>query len=471
MFEPRLTHSALLTDLYQLTMAAAYVQTGVAERATFELFVRALPPNRSYLLAAGLETALDFLESLRFAAEEVTYLRCHPAFRHVGSAFFEYLEKFRFTGEVWAVPEGTVIWAEEPIVRVTAPIAEAQIVETYLLAAINFQTLIATKAARVVQAARGRGIIEFGTRRAHGPESGVLAARAAYIGGCMGTSNALAGHWFGIPTYGTLAHSWIMAFEDEVESFRRFLEVFPDHAILLLDTYDPVAALKKMIAARLRPMGVRLDSGNLVEKSRLVRKRLDEAGMKDVRIFATGDLNEYLITELMAQGVPIDMFGVGTELATSKDAPTLGAIYKLVEVERDGRAFPCAKFSEEKVTYPGKKQIFRFSSPDGLYHRDVVGCAEESFPDALRLLEPVMRDGRRVRPSPPLAEARAFAAANLGHLHERYRQIAAVEHYPVEYSASLHQLLEVVRQQHSPAPLPHVAGPAGNSPRRAEHER
>ncbi len=460
MFEPRLTHSALLTDLYQITMAAAYVQTGVAEGATFELLVRALPPNRSYLVAAGLETALDYLENLRFTAEEVTYLRCHPAFRHVGSAFFEYLEKFRFTGEVWAVPEGTVIWAEEPLLRVTAPVAEAQIVETYLLATINFQTLIATKAARVVQSARGRGIIEFGTRRAHGPESGVLAARAAYLGGCIGTSNVLAGQWFGIPTYGTLAHSWIMAFDDEVESFRRFLEVFPDHAILLLDTYDPMAALEKMIAARLRPMGVRLDSGNVVEKSRLVRKRLDEAGMKDVRIFATGDLNEYLIAELMAQGAPIDMFGVGTELATSKDAPTLGAIYKLVEVERDGRTFPCAKFSEEKVTYPGKKQIFRFSSPDGLYQRDVVGHTDESFPGALRLLEPVMRDGRRIQPSPPVAEVRAFAAANLGHLHERYRQIAAVEHYPVEYSAALHQLLEVVRQQHAAVPQPYAVRPA-----------
>ena len=461
MFEPRLTHSALLTDLYQLTMAAAYVQTGVAERATFELFVRALPPNRSFLLAAGLETALDYLENLRFTAEEVTYLRCHPAFRHVGSRFFEYLEKFRFTGDVWAVPEGTVIWAEEPVVRVTAPIAEAQIVETYLLATINFQMLVATKAARVVQAARGRGIIEFGTRRAHGPESGVLAARAAYIGGCIGTSNVLAGYWFGIPTYGTLAHSWIMAFEDELESFRRFLEVFPDHAILLLDTYDPMAALEKMIASRLRPLGVRLDSGNLLEKSRQVRKKLDAAGMKDVRIFATGDLNEYLIAEVVAQGAPINMFGVGTELATSKDAPTLGAIYKLVEVERDGRAFPCAKFSEEKVTYPGKKQIFRFSSPDGFYHHDVVGCAEESFPGALRLVEPVMREGRRVRPSPALADVRALASANLGHLHERYRQIATVEHFPVEYSASLHELLEVVRQQHSPAPLPYAAGPGG----------
>jgi nicotinate phosphoribosyltransferase len=367
------------------------------------------------------------------------------------------------------VPEGTVIWAEEPILRVTAPIAEAQIVETYLLAVINFQTMVATKAARVVQAARGRGIIEFGTRRAHGPESGVLAARAAYIGGCMGTSNVLAGHWFSIPTYGTLAHSWIMAFEDELESFRRFLEVFPEHAILLLDTYDPMAALERMIAAGLKPAGIRLDSGNLLEKSRQVRKRLDAAGLNDVRVFATGDLNEYLIAEVISQGAPIDMFGVGTELATSKDAPTLGAIYKLVEVERDSQVFPCAKFSEEKITYPGKKQIFRFASPDGFYERDVVGRADENFPGALRLLEPVMRDGRRVRQPPPLAEVRALAAANLGHLPERYRQIAAVERFPVEYSAALHQLLEVVRQQHSPGPVPIAAAPVRRSSGRDQH--
>jgi len=271
-------HSGLLTDLYQLTIAPGYIETGFDARATFELFVRSLPPRRSYLVAAGLEQALDYLQNVRFTADEIAYLQHHPAFQRISAQFFDYLAQFRFAGDVWAMPEGTMFFPGEPLLRVTAPITQAQIIETYLLATLNFQTLIASKAARVVTAARGRNVIEFGTRRAHGIESGVLAARAAYIGGCQGTSNVMAGHRFGIPTFGTQAHSWIMAHHEEEEAFRKFLEIFPDHAVLLVDTYDVRAAVEKIIAMGRKPRGVRLDSGDLAADSVWVRQRLDEAG-------------------------------------------------------------------------------------------------------------------------------------------------------------------------------------------------
>lgn len=448
---------ALLTDLYQLTMAAAYFETGLRERASFELFVRTLPENRSFLVVAGLDLALDHLERLRFTPEEIDFLRRHPVFEHVRPAFFDYLHEFRFTGEVWAMPEGTLAFAEEPLLRVTAPILEAQIVETYLLSVINYQTLIATKAARVIEAAAGRGIVEFGTRRAHGPEAGVLAARAAYIGGCIGTSNVQAGFRYGIPTYGTLAHSWVMAFEDEEESFREFLKAFPKHAILLIDTYDPLAALEKIKRLGAHPLGIRLDSGDLVEKSRQVRKELDAAGLQDVKIVASGDLNEYVIRDVLAQNSPIDMFGVGTELATSKDAPALGGIYKLVELERNGTLRYCAKFSENKLTYPGRKQVFRFYDGAGMFDCDVIGRADESLPGTQPLLACVMREGKSTVPSPPLAAIRQSALTSLARLPERYRRLTGAESFPVRRSAALEHLLEEFRHKYS------VAVPSSNS--------
>jgi nicotinate phosphoribosyltransferase len=297
-----LCHPALLTDLYELTMAAAYFDNNFRAKASFELFVRSLPPERSYLVAAGLEQALDYLENVRFQESDIEYLRTQPVFRNVSREFFDYLRNFQFLGEIWAVREGTPIFADEPLLRVTAPIIEAQVVETYLLSIITFQTMIASKAARVVGAAQGRDVIEFGTRRAHGPEAGTLAARAAYIAGCKGTSNVDAGRRFGIPVFGTLAHSFIMAYEDEEEAFRKFEDVFPDNATLLIDTYDTLAAIDKIVNAGLRPKMVRLDSGNLIELSREVRRRLDERGLKETRIFATSDLDEHVITEMLARG-------------------------------------------------------------------------------------------------------------------------------------------------------------------------
>src|SRR5262247_2835942 len=314
-------YSGLATDLYQLTMAAAYHASGRRERASFELFTRKLPEGRSYLIVAGLEQALDYLRGLSFSDGEIEYLRGLPAFESVSAEFFDYLRDFRFTGEVWAMPEGTVAFAGEPLARVTAPLIEAQIVETYLLSTINFQTLIATKASRIVEAAEGRGIIEFGARRCHGFGAALYAARAAFIGGCVGTSNVEAGRLFELPVYGTAAHSFVMAFDSEREAFHAYHEVFPESTVLLLDTYDTLNAahLATEFGPELR--GVRLDSGDLAELSKRVRSILDEAGMRRTKIFASGDLNEFKIAELIAAGAPIDLFGVGTDLSTSRDAP------------------------------------------------------------------------------------------------------------------------------------------------------
>lgn len=444
-------HSGLLTDLYELTMTAGYIQTRFEATATFELFVRTLPERRSFLVVAGLEQALDFLENVHFTAQEVDYLRQHPAFRHVGPEFFDYLSRFRFTGDVWAMPEGTLGFPGEPLLCVTAPISEAQIVETFLLAAINFQTMIASKAARVASAAQGLPVIEFGTRRAHGIESGVLAARASYIGGCQGTSNVYAGERFGIPTFGTLAHSWIMAHESEEESFRKFLTVFPEHAILLVDTYDVRTAVERIIAIGRKPRGVRLDSGDLVADSRWVRQRLDEAGWRDVQVFASGDLDEERIEELLHRGARIDGFGVGTALATSADAPTLGVIYKLVELQRDGIVHNAAKFSDEKITYPGRKQVFRFHHSSGRFEYDVIALEEEKFPDGRRLLECVMREGKRVHPSPSLEEVRRHCVVGLERLPDSIRRLGNTVPYPVRHSARLESLLAEVRQRVAPA--------------------
>jgi len=440
-------HSGLLTDLYELTMAAGYVQTRFEVSATFELFVRNLPPRRNYLVAAGLEQALDFLENVRFTPDEIAYLRQHPAFRHIGSGFFDYLAQFQFMGDVWAMSEGTLFFPGEPMMRVTAPIAGAQIVETYLLATLNFQTLVASKAARVVTAAQGRNVIEFGTRRAHGSESGVLAARAAFIGGCQGTSNVMAGQRFSLPTYGTQAHSWIMAHEDEEEAFDQFLDVFPEHAVLLVDTYDVRAAVEKIIAGARKPRGVRLDSGDLVADSIWVRRRLDEAGWSDVQVFASGDLDEDRIAALLESGARIDAFGVGTALATSADAPSLGVIYKLVEVERGGAVRNAAKFSEAKVTYPGRKQVFRFAGAGGKYAEDVIALEDEQFPGAKPLLIPVMRKGKRVLPVTDLGEAQKRCLESLERLPAPVRALDGQSSYPVRHSARLKELFERVRER------------------------
>lgn len=428
-------------------MAAAYFESDLRAAASFELFIRSLPPQRNFLLAAGLEQVLEFLETVRFEPEQIDYIRNHAAFSHIGPAFFDYLHNFRFSGEVWAIPEGTPVFGEEPLLRVTAPLIEAQVVETFLLSTLTYQTMIASKAARVVSAARGKGVIEFGSRRAHGPEAGVLAARAAYIAGCTGTSNVEAGQRFGIPTFGTQAHSFIMAYGDEEESFRQFQKLFPEHAVLLIDTYDSLAAVDKIIQSGLRPTSVRLDSGDFLQLSREVRRRLDRAGLAETRIFVSGDLDETVIEGLVAQQAPIDAFGVGTALATSKDAPALSGVYKLVDIESGDGPTCRVKLSADKVTYPCRKQVFRASDETGRYQRDVIARDDERHGYAEPLLEHVMRAGRRLAPSPDLEAVRERARFELDRLPPRYRSLERSTPYPVEFSQQLKSSLEDMRSR------------------------
>ncbi len=441
----------LLTDLYELTMAAAYfAHHKQAERATFELSIRRLPENRSFLLAAGLEQAVEHLQNLKFSSDDLRYLKRHPMFEKVPAAFFDYLAGLRFTGDLWAVPEGSVIFAEEPMLRITAPVVEAQIAETYLLSMLTYQTMVATKAARVVEAAQGRRIVEFGSRRAHGPQAGLLAARAAYLAGCAATSNTLAGKEFGIPTVGTAAHSWTMAFEDEEQAFNAFLDVFQERSTLLLDTYDCLEGARIAAGIPRGFQGVRLDSGDIVALSREVRRLLDSHGHLDASIMASGDLNEYRIREYLQAGAPLDSFGVGTDLVVSRDAPSLSGIFKLVEMERGGSIHYTAKFSDEKATWPGKKQVFRYSSATGSFAHDVIGRAEEENGDhvgAEALLRPVMENGKLLAALPSLAEIRGQAANSLSRLPQRYRRLDQPDVYPVRRSQALEDLMEEVRER------------------------
>jgi nicotinate phosphoribosyltransferase len=431
----------LLTDLYELTMSAGYFQAGKAgEVATFDLSIRKLPRGRGFVLAAGLAQVADYLLSLSFTGEDIDYLRGLPQFAQAPAGFFERLRELRFTGDLFAVPEGTALFAGEPVLTVRAPLMEAQIPETYLLSMVAFETLVATKAARIVEVAAGRGVVEFGTRRAHSPEAGVLAARAAYIGGCLGTSNTLAGQRFGIPVYGTAAHSWVLSFPDEMESFRQLQKLLGSATIYLIDTYDTLEGARRAASLGQPLWGVRLDSGDLAELARGVRRILDDAGLSEARIMASGDLNEYKIRELVRTAAPINAFGVGTELVTSADAPVLGAVYKLVELEANGQKRYTAKFSEDKVTMPGAKQIFRFAD------HDLIACASEQAP-AEALLRPVILGGQLVEPLPDARAARAHAAESIRRLPEACRRLEDAEPYPVAHSPALLALLEQARRR------------------------
>ena len=452
---------AINTDLYQLTMAAGYFDNGINYPATFELFVRRLPYNRSYLVAAGLEQAIHYLLNIRFTEDAIAYLKSQLSFQHVSDAFFDYLRAFRFTGSVHAMPEGTIFFPDEPIIRITAPLIEAQIVETYLLTTINYQTIVATKASRVVHAAQGRAIVDFGSRRAHGPQAGVLAARSSYIGGCVGTSNVLAGQELGIPIVGTAAHSFTMTFDTEMESFEKYYKVFPDHTVLLIDTYDTLEGAKRATKIGQKLKGVRLDSGDLVSLSKQVRCILDEASLNHVNIIASSDLNEYKIADLLAHGAPIDMFGVGTELVTSRDDPTLSGVYKLVEQEREGVVNFKLKLSSEKATYPGAKQVYRCVDEKGNYVEDILSLSERRKPlkielksvgnavkkDDRPLIVPVIEAGELCYDLPGMDEIQERAAENLSHLTEQYKKIEGAAEYPVKKSAELEALRATVEDE------------------------
>lgn len=413
---------ALATDLYQLTMAAGYFHRGLSHtRATFELFVRRLPKARRYLVACGIEDALDYLEALRFEDDDIEFLRDVPALRDAMTpAFVDYLRSFRFRGRVLAVSEGTVVFGGEPMVQVTGSIVEAQLVETFLLSAVNHGTMIASKAARVVRAAGEASLLEFGTRRTH-PDAALSAARAAYLVGFAGTSNVEAGRRYGIPVLGTAAHSWTMAHDDEEQAFANYAATFPNATILLIDTYDTLRGAER--AARIvgeKLKGVRIDSGDLATMSREVRAILDAHGLRRTQILASGDLDEHAIASLRAAGAPFDSYGVGTELVCSRDAPSLGGVYKVVEWEREGARRSIAKFAEGKATYPGPHQVHRSWGADG-EPSDVLALASEPGPaGAEALLVPRLELGQRVGPRPALEELRRRAMDSLAALPPRF---------------------------------------------------
>ena len=424
-------------------MAAGYFQAGKAHQtATFELFLRHLPPDRNYIVAAGLSQAIDYLLNLQFAKEELDYLRSLQQFSGAPPEFFDALASLRFTGDVFAVPEGTPVFAGEPILTLRAPLIEAQIPETYLLASIGFQSMIATKASRLVEAAAGRSVVEFGTRRAHSPEAGVLAGRAAYIGGCIGTSNTLTGFRHRVPVFGTAAHSWIQAFPSELEAFRQLQQLLGPATVYLVDTYDTVEGIRRAASLGKPLWGVRLDSGNLVELSRAARTILDEAGLPEAKIMVSGDLNESKILEFVKERLPIDAFGVGTELATSADHPKLAVVYKIVELDEDGTRRYTLKLSEDKETLPGAKQIFRYSD------HDVLARATEcppSGPEAL--LMPVVLEGQLLDPLPDVHSARARASEACRKLPTACRSLfSTAPPYRVEHSKALRALYHETKE-------------------------
>ena len=435
--------SALLTDLYQLNMVQAYLELGQTETAVFEFFVRKLPPQRGFLVAAGLEQALEFLENLRFSDDELGWLVRSGRF---SARLIDYLADFRFSGDVHAMPEGTVFFANEPILRVTAPLPEAQLVETRLINVLHFQSLIASKAARMVLLAPDKLLVDFGLRRAHGAEAGLLAARASYIGGFAGTATVLAEKCFGIPAYGTMAHSFIQSFDDETAAFEAFARARPKDLVLLIDTYDTEAAARKVVALapRLRALGVairgvRIDSGDLVALSKSVRGILDEGGLNDVTIFVSGGIEEEALSAFARERAPIDGIGIGTSLATSSDAPALDCAYKLQEYA----GTPRRKRSTGKATWPGRKQVWRRYDAAGRMDSDVLSTEDDRH-EGQPLIGLVTQQGRPVTHQASLQDVRAYTRRQLERLPEGFEALKIRAPYPVHVAARLQQLAAAV---------------------------
>lgn len=435
--------SPLFADLYELTMAQAYDAEGMDQPAVFELIFRKMPGERNYFVAAGLDDVLVWLENLRITADDLAWLRRQGLFAEM---FLERLKNLRFTGDVYALAEGTPVFPEEPLVQIVAPLLEAQLVETFVLNQIHFQTVAATKAARVVQAAAGRSVVEFGARRAHGTDAALKVARASYLVGAAGTSQVLAGHIYGMPLFGTMAHSYIQAHDDEFQAFEAFASLYPE-TTLLVDTYDTLSGIEKVIdlsrtlRERFRVRAIRLDSGDLGELAKKARQMLDAAGLRSVRIFATSGLDEHEIARLVAAGAPIDAFGVGTKLAVSEDVPALDMAYKLVEYAGS----PRMKFSPRKVILPGRKQVFRQMAGERMA-RDVIGRFDDAI-EGQPLLQPVMRSGVRLAAGRrTLDDSRRHALAAQNSLPGSLRALKrAMTPYPVVVSAALQQNLEVLR--------------------------
>lgn len=434
----KIKYSALLTDLYELTMAAAYFEHGIDDSATFSLFIRDYPSNRNYFVSAGLIDVLDFISTLEFTSDDLAYLDSTKMFK---PKFLSYLENLRFTGDVFAIPEGRLFFANEPILEVTAPMVEAQIIETYCINAISLQTLIATKASRCSHAAGPRKLVDFSFRRTHGIDAGMKVARASYIGGFIGTSNVRAGKHHNIPIFGTMAHSFVSSFDEEIDAFRAFVETSPENSVLLVDTYDTISGAKKAaevgkeMASRGEELqGIRLDSGNMAELSRKVRKILTEAGLNTTQIFASGAFDEYKIKKVLAEGADIDAFGVGTKMGVSADAPYLDIVYKLVQL--NGR--PILKLSSGKETLAFEKQVFRFQTEKGRLQKDVIGLRDDDLPESESLLIKVMEKGRLVSPSPPLFQIRHTFLEEFARLETSYKSIeGGAEEYPVNLSHNL----------------------------------
>ncbi|MGE5279946.1 MAG: nicotinate phosphoribosyltransferase [Deltaproteobacteria bacterium] len=435
--------SSLLVDLYELTMAESYFRHRFKAQATFELFVRKLPPARSYFLFAGLEDILRYLKNFKFTQEDLVFLE-RLGF---GQEFLTYLGKMRFHGDVWAMPEGAVFFPNEPVLRLTGSLIETQMVESFLLNTVNLATMVATKASRIVAAAGARGVYDFSLRRTHGMDASLKAARSAYIAGCRGTSNVLAAKLYGIPAVGTMAHSYIMSFSKEKEAFQAFFEAFPDRCILLVDTYDTLEGVRNAIqvAREFRSkghelQGIRLDSGDIVALARAARRMLDAAGFRKVKIMASGDLDEYKIERFIKDKAPVDNFGVGTQMGASVDAPTLDVIYKIAEVTHEEGVFvPTMKFSEEKVTLPGRKQVFRVKDKAGRYERDIIGLEDEGGGEPL--LQMVMHAGEVIYSPRPLKDVQAQAMKNVASLRMAHRRLDAAKPYPVTLSPGLSRLV------------------------------
>ena len=439
----------LFTDLYQLTMAQAYWQSGVTASATFSLLFRKYPLDRAYFVFAGLPDVLDYLGNFRFSSDDVDFLRSLDLF---DQKFLDHLSQIRFTGNVRAMQEGTIFFTNEPVIEVTGPVIEAQIVETFLLNQVNLQSLLATKASRVVQAARGKTLVDFAARRTHGTEAANKLARVSYMVGFAGTSNVLGGGLYSIPTFGTMAHSFVTAFEHEADSFRAYAESFPDASTFLVDTYDTLEGTRKAIqvAQDMKRRGhalqaIRLDSGDLLDLSVKSRALLDEAGLEEVELFASGGLDEFGVDALLSAVAPIDGFGVGTKVGVSDDAPSADSVYKLVSY--DGR--PVLKLSSGKETLPGAKQVYRYRNEGGHYLRDIIARVDESSPDggAEPLLSEVMRDGKTVVSLPTLQELRDRFRREFACLPEEHKALRSPSPYEVATTTQLDRLRSKVTQE------------------------
>ena len=430
----------LFTDLYEMTMAAGYWAHGVQDRATFSVFVRNPDHKRNYFVAAGLETILRELDAYRFRSADIDYLQSLALFDPL---FLESLRRLKFTGDVYALPEGTPFFPEEPVLEITAPIIEAQLIETLVLNTIGVATLIATKASRCMHAAEGRPLVDFALRRTHGQDAGHQVARSTYMAGFSATSNVQAGQRYGIPVSGTMAHAFVTAFDSELDAFRAYAATFPHNTIFLIDTYNTRAGARQAATVALEmqargytALGVRLDSGDMIKLSRDVRRILDEAGLPSMKIYASSSLDEAKIAAILRAGAPIDAFGIGTRVGVSADAPYLDIVYKLVRLgNRNIR-----KLSPGKVTLAGEKQIFRRLDTDGIYHEDIIACRDETIADAEPLLEPVMINGKKVKPTVSLGDIRTNFAKNFVRLDPRYKTIQRYEAFPVHISANLKAL-------------------------------